>query len=100
MATDPSLKMTVEDVFSIRGRGTVLTGKIESGVLKVADEVTLKSQRSSKQAVVTGIESFRKTIKEAKAGDNVGVLLRVVTRDDVKHGDILAGSESEFTWNP
>ena len=100
MATDPSFKMTVEDIFTIRGRGTVLTGKIESGVLKVGDEVTLKSQTGSKKTVVTGIESFRKALKEAKAGDNVGVLVRDVTKDDVKRGDVLTGSESEFTWNP
>lgn len=100
MAADPSFQMTVEDVFTIRGRGTVLTGRIERGVLKVGDEVTLKSQSGSKKIVVTGIESFRKIQTEAKAGDNVGVLVRDVTQKDAKRGDTLTGSESEFTWNP
>lgn len=100
MATDPSFQMTVEDVFTIRGRGTVLTGRIERGVLKVGDEVTLKGQGGSQKTVVAGIESFRKIQTEAKAGDTVGVLVRDVTQNDVKRGDKLTGSESEFTWNP
>lgn len=99
MATDPTFKMTVEDVFTIRGRGTVLTGRIERGVLKVGDEVTLQRSAGNTKAVVTGLESFRKALKEAKAGDTVGVLVRDLTKDGVQRGDVLTGSESEFTWN-
>lgn len=99
MSTDPAFQLTVEDVFSIKGRGTVVTGQIESGTLKVGDEVMIKGQRPDKKAVVTGIETFRKQIQEAKTGDNVGVLLRDVTRDDVGRGDKLVSADSDFSWN-
>jgi elongation factor Tu len=100
MAADPSFQMTVEDVFTIRGSGTVLTGRIERGVLKVGDEVTLKNRMGSTKIVVNGLESFRKTLLEAKAGDNVGVLVRDIAQKEVQRGDTLTGSESEFTWKP
>jgi elongation factor Tu len=100
MSTDPSFRMTVEDVFSIRGRGTVVTGRIESGMLRVGDELLIYRGDASRTTVVNGIEAFRKTLKEAKAGDNVGVLLRDVTKDDVAHGDVLSGRDPQFTWKP
>jgi Elongation factor Tu domain 2 len=80
-------RMTVDDVFSIRGRGTVVTGQIEEGTLQVGDEVRINDTR---QVKVDGIEAFRKTLKEANAGDNVGVLLRALGRDDIKRGDVLS----------
>lgn len=100
MATDPLFRMMVEDVFSIRGRGTVVTGQIESGTLTVGDEISFRRESVLKKTVVTGIESFRKQLQQAKAGDNVGVLLRGIDKPDIQHGDVLTGSDSEFTWNP
>jgi len=100
MPTDPSFRMTIEDVFSIRGRGTVVTGQVESGTLKVGDEIQIQRQDSRKKAVVTGIEAFRKMLQQAQAGDNVGVLLRDINKQDVQHGDVLLGSDSDFTWKP
>ncbi|HTX92272.1 MAG TPA: EF-Tu/IF-2/RF-3 family GTPase [Anaerolineales bacterium] len=100
MTTDPLFRMTVQDVFSIRDRGTVITGKIESGALSVGDEIAIQRQGTARKAVVTGLESFRKQIGQASAGDEVGVLLRDVTKDDVRRGDVLVGSSPEFTWKP
>ncbi|MGC1378480.1 MAG: EF-Tu/IF-2/RF-3 family GTPase [Anaerolineales bacterium] len=100
MSTDPSFRMTVQDVFSIRDRGTVVTGQIESGALKVGDEISIQRQGSAKKAVVTAIEAFRKQIQQAQAGDTVGLLLRDVGKQDIQHGDVLVGSDdSEFSWN-
>jgi elongation factor Tu len=96
MAVDPFFRMTVEDVFSIKGRGTVVTGQIESGTLRVNDEIYIRRPTSSRRTTVTGIESFRKLLDQAQAGDNVGVLLRDVTKQDVQHGDVLLGSDIEF----
>ena len=87
MGTDPSFRMTIEDVFSIRGRGTVVTGHIESGTIKVGDEVYL----AGRKVTVTGIEMFHKTSKQAGVGENVGLLLRDLSRDDVHQGDVLTG---------
>src|SRR6266540_5974838 len=92
MATDPSFRMTIADVFSIRGRGTVVTGRIESGTLQVGDDVYIQGQTRSQQTVVIGIETFRKQLKLASTGDNVGVLLQNVAKDDVQSGDVLVGS--------
>lgn len=83
-------RMVVEDVFSITGRGTVVTGKIASGTLAVGDTVTLRRQDgSSREVTVTGLEMFRKMLNTAAKGDNVGVLLRGVERGSVGRGDIL-----------
>jgi elongation factor Tu len=92
MATDPSFRMTIADVFSIRGRGTVVTGRIESGILQVGDDVYIQGQTRRQQTVVTGIETFRKQLEQASMGDNVGVLLQNVAKDDVQPGDVLVGS--------
>ncbi len=91
MATDPSFQMTVEDVFQIRGRGTVVTGRVESGVLRVGDEVTIRGQGGDRKAVVLGLEMFRRQIQEANVGDNIGVLFRDGGRSDVRAGDKLVG---------
>lgn len=91
--------LPVEDVFTITGRGTVVTGKVERGVLKVGDQVEIVGIRSSKTVTVSGIEAFRKMLTESKAGDNVGVLLRGVLKEDVVRGQVLAkpGSVKAYT---
>ncbi len=101
MTTDPFFRMTVEDVFSIKGRGTVITGKIESGTLKVGDEVAIKRANGQKKTVVAGLEMFRKMLSQVNAGDEVGVLFRDIDKQDVQRGDvILPPSGSDFTWKP
>lgn len=87
--TDKPFSMAVEDVFSIKGRGTVVTGRVERGVLKVNEEVEVVGLRDTKKTVVTGIEMFRKSLDEARAGDNVGILLRGMEKDDVERGQVL-----------
>lgn len=87
---DGDFLMPVEDVFSISGRGTVVTGKVERGTIKVGDEVEIVGLKSSKKTTVTGIEMFRKLLDDAKAGDNAGVLLRGTKREEVERGQVLA----------
>jgi elongation factor Tu len=87
---DKPFLMPVEDVFSIKGRGTVVTGRIESGVIKVGDEIEIVGLRDPKKSVVTGVEMFRKMLDRGEAGDNVGILLRGVEKDDVERGQVLA----------
>ena len=99
MSTDPSFRMTVEDVFSIRDRGTVATGKIEGGTIKAGDEILIQHGGSSKKTVVTAIEAFRKQMDQAQTGDNVGLLLRGITKEDIQRGDVLVGTDSDFSWN-
>src|ERR1041384_370835 len=99
MPADPSFRMTVADIFTIRGRGTVVTGRVESGTLNVGDEVQILRQGSSKTTVVTGIEAFRKQLKQAQTGDNVGVLLRDVGKQEVQRGDVLIGLDSGLRWS-
>jgi elongation factor Tu len=88
--TDKPFLMAVEDVFSIKGRGTVVTGRVERGKLKVNEEVEIVGIKDTDKTVVTGLEMFRKTLDETVAGDNVGVLLRGKGKDDVERGQILA----------
>ena len=87
---DKPFLMPVEDVFTIQGRGTVVTGRVERGVLKVNEEVELVGLTETKKTVVTGVEMFRKTLDEARAGDNVGLLLRGVEKEDVQRGQVIA----------
>lgn len=87
---DKPFLMAVEDVFSIKGRGTVVTGRVERGKLKVNGEVEVVGLRETRKTVVTGLEMFRKTLDETQAGDNVGILLRGVEKDDVERGQVLA----------
>jgi elongation factor Tu len=82
--------MAVEDVFSIKGRGTVATGRVETGVVKVNEEVEIVGLRPTKKTVVTGVEMFKKNLDQGQAGDNVGVLLRGIERDDIERGQVLA----------
>jgi len=87
---DKAFLMPVEDVFSITGRGTVVTGRVERGRIKVGDEVEIVGIRPTRKTVATGLEMFRKVLDEAQAGDNIGVLLRGVDRDEVERGQVLA----------
>jgi elongation factor Tu len=89
-ATDKTFLMPVEDVFSISGRGTVVTGRVERGIVKVGDEVEIIGLRPTQKTTVTGIEMFRKLLDEGQAGDNCGVLLRGTKKEDVERGQVLA----------
>src|SRR3954453_13770371 len=91
---DKPFLLPVEDVFSITGRGTVATGRIERGIVKVGEEVSLVGFGSDKKSVVTGVEMFRKLLDEGRAGDNVGLLLRGVNKEDIERGMVLAKSGS------
>jgi elongation factor Tu len=82
--------MPVEDVFSISGRGTVVTGRVERGIVKVGDEIEIVGIRATQKTVCTGVEMFRKLLDQGQAGDNVGVLLRGTKREDVERGQVLA----------
>jgi len=82
--------MAIEDVFSIKGRGTVATGRVETGVVKVNEEVEIVGIRPTKKVVVTGVEMFKKNLDQGQAGDNVGILLRGIERDDIERGQVLA----------
>jgi elongation factor Tu len=92
--TDKPFLMSVEDVFSIKGRGTVATGRIERGIVKVNEEVELVGLAPTRKSVVTGVEMFRKMLDQGQAGDNVGILLRGVEKDDIERGMVLAKSGS------
>jgi elongation factor Tu len=87
---DKPFIMPVEDVFGIKGRGTVATGRIERGIVKVSDEVEIVGIRPTRKVVVTGVEMFKKMLDEGRAGDNVGCLLRGIERDDIERGQVLA----------
>jgi elongation factor Tu len=87
---DKPFLMPVEDVFSIKGRGTVATGRIEKGIVKINDEVEIVGLRDTRKAVVTGVEMFHKQLDQGQAGDNVGLLLRGVEKDDIERGQVLA----------
>ena len=87
---DRPFLMAIEDVFSIKGRGTVVTGRIERGIIKVADEAEIVGYRDTRKTVVTGVEMFRKLLDQGQAGDNVGVLLRGIEKTDVERGQILS----------
>ena len=93
--TDKPFLMSVEDVFSIKGRGTVATGRIERGMIKVGDECEIVGLRpDTKKSVITGVEMFQKTLDSGMAGDNVGVLLRGVEKDDIERGQVLCKPNS------
>lgn len=87
---DKPFLMPVEDVFSIKGRGTVATGRVETGIVKVNDEVEIVGVRDTRKSVVTGIEAFKKSLDQGQAGDNAGILLRGIERDDIERGQVLA----------
>ena len=87
---DKPFIMPIEDVFSISGRGTVVTGRIEAGVIKTGDEVEIIGIKTTQKSVCTGVEMFRKLLDSGEAGDNVGILLRGIERDQVERGQVLA----------
>ena len=87
--TDKDFLMPIEDVFTIQGRGTVVTGKIDRGVIRLNEEVEIVGIRETQKTTVTGIEMFRKEMDEGQAGDNCGVLLRGIKKDDVERGQVL-----------
>jgi elongation factor Tu len=88
--TDKTFLMPVEDIFSIEGRGTVVTGRIERGIVKVNEEIEIIGLRATQKTVVTGVEMFNKLLDEGRAGDNVGILLRGLKKEDVERGQVLA----------
>jgi elongation factor Tu len=92
--TDKPFLLPIEDVFSISGRGTVVTGRIERGIVKVGEEVEIVGIRPTQKTICTGVEMFRKLLDEGRAGDNVGVLLRGTKREDVERGQVLAAPGS------
>jgi elongation factor Tu len=93
-AIDQPFLLPIEDVFSISGRGTVVTGRVERGIVKVGEEVEIVGIKATVKTTVTGVEMFRKLLDEGRAGDNVGVLLRGTKREDVERGQVLAKPNS------
>ena len=89
-AIDKPFLMPIEDIFSIQGRGTVVTGRIERGICKVGEEMEIVGFRDTRKTVVTGVEMFKKLLDEGRAGDNVGLLLRGMEKDDVERGQVIA----------
>ncbi|MFZ2206277.1 MAG: elongation factor Tu [Microgenomates group bacterium] len=89
-ATDKPFLMPIEDVFTIQGRGTVVTGRVERGILKLNEELEIVGLKDTRKTVVTGIEMFKKTLDEARAGDNTGILIRGIEKADVQRGQVLA----------
>ena len=86
---DKPFLMPIEDVFSITGRGTVVTGKVEQGMVKMGDEIEIVGLRNTQKTVCTGVEMFRKLLDEGRAGDNIGALLRGTKKEDVERGQVL-----------
>ncbi len=91
---DKPFLMPIEDVFSIKGRGTVATGRIEQGIVKINEEVEIVGIRATTKSVVTGVEMFKKNLDQGQAGDNVGILLRGIERDDIERGQVLCKTGS------
>jgi elongation factor Tu len=89
-AIDKPFLMPIEDIFSIQGRGTVVTGRIEKGIAKVGDDMEIVGFRDTRKTVVTGVEMFKKLLDEGRAGDNVGLLLRGIEKNDVERGQVIA----------
>ncbi len=87
---DKPFLMPIEDVFSIKGRGTVVTGRVDRGTIKVGEEVAIVGIKETRKTVCTGVEMFHKLLDQGQAGDNIGVLLRGIGRDDVERGQVLA----------
>jgi len=91
MSSDPSFNMTIVDVFSIRGRGTVVTGTIDQGRVRVGDVLELRGMSDPREVVVSAIEMLRKKVNQAAVGDYVGILFKDITKEDVSTGDELVG---------
>ena len=88
--TEKTFLMPIEDIFTISGRGTVVTGRVERGIIKTGDSVEIVGLRETQTTVITGVEMFRKLLDEGRAGDNIGALIRGVDREDVERGQVLA----------
>jgi len=97
MSTDPLFRMIVEDVFTIRGRGTIVTGRIEQGSLETGNVVELRGAGYHREVVVAAIELFRRPVERAGPGDYVGLVLEDVAGDEVERGDVLAGSKWDLS---
>src|SRR4029077_18424031 len=93
-AIDKPFLMPVEDVFGIKGRGTVATGRIERGIVKISDEIEIVGVKATRKVVVTGVEMFKKLLDEGRAGDNVGLLLRGIEREEIERGQVMAKAAS------
>ena len=93
-AVDKPFLMPIEDVFGIKGRGTVATGRVERGVVKVGEEIEIVGVKETRKVVVTGVEMFKKLLDEGVAGDNIGCLLRGIEREEIERGQVLAKSGS------
>ena len=93
-AVDKDFLMPIEDVFSIEGRGTVVTGRVERGVINVNDEIEIVGIKDTQKTTCTGVEMFRKLLDQGEAGDNVGILLRGIDRDQVERGQVLCAPGS------
>src|SRR5207237_5809315 len=89
-AIDKPFLMPIEDIFSISGRGTVVTGRIERGIVKVGEEMEIVGYTPTQKTVITGVEMFKKLLDEGRAGDNVGLLLRGTKKEDVERGQVVA----------
>ncbi|WP_352298381.1 EF-Tu/IF-2/RF-3 family GTPase, partial [Pseudoalteromonas sp. 20-MNA-CIBAN-0454] len=87
---DKAFIMPIEDVFSIQGRGTVVTGRVEAGIIRINDEIEIVGIRDTTKSICTGVEMFRKLLDEGRAGENIGALLRGTKREDVERGQVLA----------
>ncbi|HAT7576751.1 TPA: elongation factor Tu, partial [Citrobacter freundii] len=87
---DKPFLLPIEDVFSISGRGTVVTGRVERGIIKVGEEVEIVGIKETAKSTCTGVEMFRKLLDEGRAGENVGVLLRGIKREEIERGQVLA----------
>jgi elongation factor Tu len=87
---DKPFLMPIEDVFGIKGRGTVATGRVDRGIVKVGEEVEILGIREARKVVVTGVEMFRKLLDQGEAGDNIGLLLRGIEREDIERGQVIA----------
>jgi elongation factor Tu len=93
-AVDKPFLMPVEDVFGIKGRGTVATGRVERGICKVGEEVEIVGVKATRKVVVTGVEMFKKLLDEGRAGDNIGCLLRGIEREEIERGQVMAKAGS------
>jgi elongation factor Tu len=96
--TDKPFLMPIEDIFSIQGRGTVVTGRIEQGICKVGEDMEIVGFTDTRKTVVTGVEMFKKLLDEGRAGDNVGLLLRGIEKNDVERGQVVAKPGSIKGW--
>lgn len=99
MTTDTSFRMTIKDVFSIKGRGVVVTGLVEDGALNVGDEVYYKGPSGVKKTAVAGLEALGKQITQAEIGDTIGVLLQGLDRAELRKGDVLSGNDADYSWS-